>query len=163
MNTRTSSPSRSLRWLFILGITAFGITGKSSVAAADADPKVTMELVQMVTPRETYQAMLAQLTKQMLGSMQQSGAKPPPDAENKMNKAILEAVPYDDLTAWTVEIYGSRFSTDEIRQLIGFYKTPTGKKAARLLPEISGEVGKKMGPILMQRLPAAMKKVGLTP
>ena len=47
--------------------------------------------------------------------------------------------------------------------MIAFYKTPVGKKAAKLLPEISGEIGKKMGPIVMQRLPAAMKKVGLTP
>ena len=68
-----------------------------------------------------------------------------------------------DSANWTVDVYAARFSTEEIRQLIAFYKTPTGKKAARLLPEISGEVGQKMGPILMQRLPVAMKKVGLTP
>lgn len=117
----------------------------------------------MVTPRETYQAMLSQITHQMLGSMAQSGAKPPADAEAKMTKAVLEAVPYDDLVSWTVEIYATRFSTEEIRQLIAFYKTPVGKKASKLLPEISGEVGKKMGPIMMQRLPAAMKKVGLVP
>lgn len=117
----------------------------------------------MVTPQETYQAMIAQMTKQMLASMAQSGAKVPPDTESKMGKAVVEALPYNDLANWTVDVYATRFTTDEIRQLITFYKTPVGKKASRMLPEISGEVGQKMGPILMQRLPAAMKKVGLTP
>ena len=117
----------------------------------------------MVTPQETYQAMIAQMTKQMLASMQQSGANVPAGTEEKMGKAVVEALPYNDLANWTVEVYATRFTTDEVRQLINFYKTPVGKKAARLIPELSGEVGQKMGPILMQRLPAAMKKVGLTP
>ena len=159
MHTQT----RSLRWVFSVGIAAAGLLGGSGTAAADADKKVTMELVQMVTPQETYQAMIAQMTKQMLASMQQSGANVPAGTEEKMGKAVVEALPYNDLANWTVEVYATRFTTDEVRQLINFYKTPVGKKAARLIPELSGEVGQKMGPILMQRLPAAMKKVGLTP
>ena len=117
-----------------------------------------MELVQLVTPQDTYQAMISTMTTQMMASLSQSGAKMPADAANKMGKAVMEALPYNDLAQWTVEIYASRFTTDEIKQMIAFYKTPVGKKAAKLLPEISGEIGKKMGPIVMQRLPAAMKK-----
>ena len=134
-----------------------------SVAYADADRKATMELVQLVTPKETYNAMIEQMTKQMLASMAQNGANVPPDTESKMGKAVVEALPYEDLANWTVDVYSTKFTTEEIKQLISFYKTPVGKKAANLIPELSGEVGQKMGPILMQRLPAAMKKVGLTP
>ncbi len=155
--------TRSSRWLLVISLSLGGMLGPVGSAAAEADRKVTMELVQMVTPQETYQAMIAQMSKQMLASMAQSGAKVPPDTDVKMGKAVVEALPYADLANWTVDVYAARFSTEEIRQLIAFYKTPTGKKAARLLPEISGEVGQKMGPILMQRLPVAMKKVGLTP
>lgn len=153
---------RSVRWLLAVALSC-SVLGVSGPAAADADRKVTMELVQMVTPQETYQAMISQMTKQMLASMAQSGAKVPPDTESKMGQAVVEALPYSDLANWTVDVYATRFTTEEIRQLISFYKTPVGKKAARMLPEISGEVGQKMGPILMQRLPVAMKKVGLTP
>lgn len=156
--------SCSHRWLFMLALALGGLAGSGGRAAADADPKVTMELVQLVTPLETYQGIINQMNQQMLASMQQSGAKGmPPDAAAKMGKAVAEVLPYKDLTAWTVEIYSARFTTEEIRQLIAFYKTPVGKKAARMLPEISGEVGKKMGPIMMQRMPAALKKYGLTP
>jgi hypothetical protein len=130
-------------------------------AAADADLAVTRELVKLVTPKETYLAMIQQMGKQTLLSIQQSGAKLPPDAEKKINQAVIEALPYEDLANWTVEVYATRFTTDEIKQLTAFYKTPVGHKAAQLLPELSGEVGKKMGPILMQRMPAAMKKAGL--
>lgn len=155
--------SLSFRFLFVFGLALGALLGVTGRAAAQADPKVTMELVKMVTPEDTYKAMIGQMTTQMLGSMQQAGGKVPPDAESKMGKAVMEALPYNDLAQWTVEIYAARFTTDEIKALITFYKTPVGKKAAKMLPEISGEVGKKLGPIMMQRLPAAMKKVGLAP
>lgn len=154
---------RRFAFLLSLGLTIASQLSFVPTASADADPKVTMELVQLVTPQENYQSMISQMTKQMLASMQGAGGKIPPEAEGKMARAVTEALPYNDLAAWTVEIYSARFTTEEIKQLIAFYKTPVGKKAAKLLPEISGEVGKKLGPVLMQRLPAAMKKVGLAP
>ncbi len=155
--------SRAFAFLFGLGLSIASQISFVSTAAADADPKVTMELVQLVTPQESYQAMITQMTTQMLASMQGAGGKVPPDAQGKMARAVADALPYNDLATWTVEIYSAKFTTEEIKQLIAFYKTPVGKKAAKLLPEISGEVGKKMGPILMQRLPVSMKKVGLAP
>lgn len=155
--------SLSFRFVFVLGLALGAFLGVTGRAAAQADPKVTMELVKLVTPEDTYKAMIGQMTTQMLGSMQQSGGKVQPDVESKMGKVVMEALPYSDLTAWTVEIYAARFTTDEIKALIAFYQTPVGKKAAKMLPEISGEIGKKLGPVMMQRLPAAMKKVGLAP
>jgi uncharacterized protein len=163
MHTTPRNTSFSLRFVLVLSLAVAGVTGAAGRAVADADPKVTMELVQLVTPQETYQMIVTTMTTQMMASLQQSGAKMPADAANKMSKAVMEALPYKDLAQWIVEIYASHFTTDEIKQMITFYKTPVGKKAAKLLPEISGETSKKMGPIVMQRLPAAMKKVGLTP
>jgi hypothetical protein len=157
------APGFLFRCVLVLVMAAWGVAGVGGRARADADPKVTMDLAKLVTPPETYQAMIEQMSKQMIASMRQSGAQLPVDVDSKLGQAVMEALPYDELMTWTVEVYAPRFTTDEIRQLIAFYNTPTGKKAAKLLPEISGEVGKKMGPIITQRLPAAMKKVGLTP
>lgn len=164
MKTSFRSAPRSLQFLFAFALSVSALFGQGQRAYADADAKLTMELVQLVTPKETYDAMISQMTQQMLGSIQAGGGKQlPPDTQTKVQKAVTEAVPYNDLAQWTVEIYAARFTTEEIRQLLTFYKTPVGRKAARMLPEISGEVGKKLGPIMMQRLPAAMKKHGLTP
>ena len=157
------APSFLFRCVLVLAVAAGSVTGLGGCARADADANVTMNLAKLVTPLETYQAMIGQMSTQMLASMRQSGVQLPPDVESKLGAAVMEALPYDEIMNWTVEVYAPRFTTDEIRQLIAFYNTPTGKKAAKLLPEISGEVGKKMGPIITQRLPAAMKKVGLTP
>ena len=137
--------------------------GLCQSAHAQADRKVAMELVRMVTPQEIYAAMLDQITKQMLASMRQSGATLPPDVETKMKKVVGEVLPYDELAGWSADVYSARFSNEELRQLMAFYKTPVGAKVAKLQPEISGEVGKKMGPLMMQRMPAALKRAGLAP
>lgn len=162
-NARMNTKKHSLGWGLALGLSLFGLFGSMGTAYADADRKTTMELVQLVTPKETYRGIVDQMTKQMLASMRQSGATLPPDVDKKMGQVIEIALPYEDLATWTVDIYVTRFTTDEIKQLIAFYKTPVGRKASKMIPEISGEVGQKMGPLLMQRLPEAMKKVGLTP
>lgn len=154
MHKTTRRLSLSLTLGLLLG-------GLCSVAHADADRKVAMELVRMVTPAETYAAMTDQISKQMLTSMRQSGATLPPDIETKMKKVVSEILPYEELAGWSADVYATRFTTEELKQLMAFYKTPLGQKVARLQPEISGEVGKKLGPIMLQRMPAAMKRAGL--
>ena len=62
---------------------------------------------------------------------------------------------------WTGEIYAKHFTKKEIDDIAAFYATPTGKKVARMLPSLSGELGAKMGPPPMTRLPAALKKHGI--
>ena len=157
------APGSLFRCVFILVVAAVVVVGVGGRAKADADANVTMELVKFVTPRETYQATFEQVAKQMLASMRQAGQQFPPDVESKLVQAITEVLPYDEMMNWAVEVYAPRFTTEEIRQLIAFYKTPIGNKLAKLQPEISGEVGRKMGAVMVQRLPEALKKVGLTP
>jgi uncharacterized protein len=157
---RNSTPSRLWCSLVLLGALALG---PAVVQAQVPDRKDVQELVQLVTPRETYQGVVEQMTSQMMAGMQQRGVGFPPEAASKIKRAITEALPYTELVEWTVEIYATRFNAEEIKQLLAFFKTPAGRKSARLIPEISGEVGKKMVPIMMQRLPEAMRRNGLTP
>jgi hypothetical protein len=81
--------------------------------------------------------------------------------KNALKAAVAEAMPYEDLVTWTAEVYTKHFTRKEIEDIAAFYKTPTGKKIASKLPELTGEVGAKVTPVLMTRLPAAMKKRGL--
>jgi hypothetical protein len=98
----------------------------------------------------------------MAASMTAASGKPMDAATTAKLKAVVaECVPYEEMVQWNAEIYGSRFTEAELHDLIAFYQTPTGQKLAAALPDISAEVGAKMGPILMQRMPAAMKKHGL--
>jgi hypothetical protein len=134
--------------------------------AAHAEPasrKLLVELARLVLPEENYDATIAQMENQLIATLQAQGVKLPPNAGEKLKRAVTEVIPYHEMVDWYVSVYSPRFTNDEVQQMITFYKTPTGKKLARLMPEIGGEVGKKVGAIMPERLPAALKKYGLTP
>jgi hypothetical protein len=127
------------------------------------DDKAAMtELMHTILPRPAYDAMLDQIYTQMSATMQQMGGKGVPASKQKLLKeAVQESLPYDDLIGWTSEVYTKHFTRKEIDDLATFYRTPTGKKFASKLPVLSGEAGAKMAPLLMTRLPAALKKRGI--
>lgn len=67
------------------------------------------------------------------------------------------------------EVYHKYFSTAELKEMLAFYKTPTGKKMASLLPRVTQESmmagqrrGQTLGPIIQQRLRARFEKEGIT-
>jgi uncharacterized protein len=135
----------------------------TAAAHAQGGQKRARELVTLVMPREAYEQSIQQMTTQMLGTLRAQGQQIAEGAEQKVKAAVIDVLPYDELQSWTAEIYGRHFTARELGDLIAFYKTPTGRKAARLLPELMGEVGAKMAQIMPQRLPAALKKHGVTP
>jgi hypothetical protein len=49
-------------------------------------------------------------------------------------------------------IYDSVFTESELKELIAFYQTPTGQKAARFLPSLSSEVQKAFGQVIQRKL-----------
>lgn len=129
--------------------------------AGEAELKAANELVRLVTPKPIYDDMMKQLTQNMIQSMSAQGQPPPPELAAKFQKAMSEALPYDEMMGWSAEVYAKRFSVTEIKDLVKFYKTPLGSKLAKSLPEIMGEVGRKTGEMLPSRMPAAMERAGL--
>ena len=123
----------------------------------------SVDLVRSIVPPEAYDAMLEQMYQQMSASMQQAGggAGVPAAKQKDLRAAVKECLPYDDLLSWTAGVYSKHFTRKEIDDVAGFYRTPTGKKMARLMPTLTGEVGAKLGPLLMTRLPGALKRHGL--
>jgi hypothetical protein len=49
-------------------------------------------------------------------------------------------------------IYDNAFNESELKELIAFYQTPTGQKAARFLPGLSSEVQKAFGQVVQRKL-----------
>ena len=147
---------------FMLSFASFAVLPTIS-RADETTRKAVIELVHVILPPAQYSAMMDQMDSQLLAAMSQRGAPMPADTSSKLKKAVMECVPYDEMVGWTADIYGARFELAEIKDLAAFYKTPTGKKAARLMPELMGEVGQKVGAIVMERMPAALKKYGLDP
>ena len=50
------------------------------------------------------------------------------------------------------QIYDKAFTDSELKELIAFYQTPTGQKAARFLPSLSSEVQKAFGQVIQLKL-----------
>jgi hypothetical protein len=143
---------------------AISIVSATAVAGnAEKDTKsATITLMKQIMPPEAYDAVLDQMYQQMFASMQQAGGGTISASKQKAVKAaVKEALPYDDLLTWTGDVYAKHFTRKEIDDIAAFYATPTGKKVARLMPALSGEIGAKMGPLMMTRLPAALKKHGI--
>jgi uncharacterized protein len=146
-----------------LGAVTVG-TGLAPAHAA-ASESVAMQLSRVVMSPDGYKDLVKQSTAGIMAGIKSQGQGQglPKDFAKKMEAIVAEALPYEELLAFNAQVYGSRFSDKELQDLIAFYKTPTGAKLVRLLPAISGEVGQKLGVLLPQRLPALMKKHGITP
>ena len=127
--------------------------------ATKDDRAATQELMRSVVPKAAYEAILEQTYTQMSATMQQMGGKPIPASKQKaLREAVAECMSYDDLVNWSTDVYLKHFTRKEIDDLAAFYRTPTGKKVAGTLPNLSGEIGAVMAPLMMTRMPAALKK-----
>jgi hypothetical protein len=43
-------------------------------------------------------------------------------------------------------VYARHFSAQELRDIVGFYRTPTGAKSLHVMPKVMGDVMAQMGP-----------------
>ena len=48
---------------------------------------------------------------------------------------------YDSLKPEMVEIYSEAFTASELKEIVAFYKTPTGKKSIKKMPELMAKGG----------------------
>ncbi|MEO8179563.1 MAG: DUF2059 domain-containing protein [Deltaproteobacteria bacterium] len=142
-----------------------GVAAGSLVAEpAHADAKdVARELTQLVMPKDGYQKMMQQMADGMVEGMSRSGSPVPKDFPGKMMTVVQEALPYEEQIAFMTKLYATRFSEGELKDMVGFYKTPTGSKLVKELPNIMRESAVWASELLPKRLPQLMQKHGLMP
>jgi hypothetical protein len=66
--------------------------------------------------------------------------------ENTLRAFFTKYISYEALKDEIAELYMSRFSELQLRQMVAFYQTPTGRLAAKELPavmELAAEIGKR--------------------
>jgi hypothetical protein len=86
----------------------------------------------------------AQVMTQMLGNMKKSF----PAVPEKFWTDFMKEVHTDELVDLIVPVYDRNLTHDDVKQLIKFYESPTGKKFVSVLPRITQEsmiVGEKWG------------------
>lgn len=142
------------------GAVTFTLAEQSAHAAAGESK--AMQLSRMVMSKDSYNDLVKQTMQGLMASLQAQGQGFPPDKAKKLELAVAEALPYEELLQFNAQVYGSRLSDKELDDVMAFYRTPTGAKLIKIMPEVAGEVGKKVGTIIPQRLPGLLKKHGLT-
>jgi len=100
-----------------------------------------------------------QVMGQMIGSMK----KAMPQVPEKFWADFMKEVRTDELIDLIVPVYDRNLAHEDVKELIKFYESPTGKKFVSVLPKITQEsmvVGEKWGRELAERV---IKKLNAQP
>jgi hypothetical protein len=92
-----------------------------------------------------------QVMSQMIGSMK----KAMPNVPDKFWGDFMKEVRTEELVDLIVPVYDRNLAQEDIKELIRFYESPTGKKFVSVLPKITQEsmvVGEKWGRELAERV-----------
>ena len=111
--------------------------------------------------REILWAIVAE-DKDLTDAQKQNLRKPVDEATARVDKTIRGFLNDQTQIAKLSEevifrIYDTTFTEAELKELIAFYRTPTGQKAAVFLPSLSNRVQSEFGPVIQQRVQELMQ------
>jgi len=98
------------------------------------DDKTVNELFKVMKMESTFQQTLE---KMLDVQIKQNPAIAP--MKDTMLEFFEKYMGWESMKPDMAKIYMKNFSDEELKAMISFYKTPVGKKAARLLPVLSSE------------------------
>lgn len=119
----------------------------NSYAANQATEKSIRELISLTGA--------GNLGVQVMQSMLPSLKQLVPQAPESFWTEFMKEVNPDELVTLIVPIYKKHFTEEEIQETIKFYRSPTGKKVIKTLPQVMQEsmaAGQQWGQMLIQRV-----------
>ena len=96
--------------------------------------KAAEELLKAMFAEENHTKTINQMLDMQIA--QNPAIKP---MRGAMDKFFRKHMGWESMKPEIMKIYAKRFTAKEIMEITRFYKTPTGQKAVRLLPEITTE------------------------
>jgi|SRR5688572_17999836 len=102
----------------------------------------------------------AQLGAQVMAQLMQSMKKAMPNVPERFWADFQKEVRTDELIDLIVPVYDRHLSHDDVKALIKFYETPSGKKFVSVLPQITQEsmaAGENWGRGLAERVISRLK------
>ncbi|MCX7944057.1 MAG: DUF2059 domain-containing protein [Deltaproteobacteria bacterium] len=98
---------------------------------------------------------------QVLSNLIESYRKTLPNIPDSFWKSFIQDIDADSLVNIVIPIYDKYLTHDEIKDIIKFYESPSGKKLIKVLPMItqeSIEAGKKWGNEITNKLMERLQK-----
>jgi hypothetical protein len=120
------------------------------------------ELARVLMPKKTWDEGLAALAKSVQGRMQQHpGAKLeyPADFGKQVRAELDAALPYEALLELHAKELSAGYSEAELKDLLAFYKTPTGQKYLQVMPTVSERIAIQTQQRVESKMPAIMEKL----
>jgi hypothetical protein len=126
-------------------LTCLVISLTSTVAFADevSHRAVASELLEHSDARTGMRAGFLSAVEPIIKNMKQQGI--PDVAGEEVRKAMADwfdaEIKWEDIKPKIVELYVKEFTEDELKELLAFWRTPTGQKAMKTLPSIMQQGG----------------------
>lgn len=131
--------------------------------AADAPGPLAVELSRLVMPRESWdrtrRATTEQLRQYFEATIQQAGATIPPEFPDRFAEEFGRIYSYEEMLDIQAGLLAKHYTVSELRELLAFYRTPLGKKAIHVMPEVVADSNGQVMALLQQRMPALMERL----
>jgi hypothetical protein len=139
----------------------------------DEKKQVIDEMLEITGALKVGEMMGVAVANQMITALSQKEKNLDPKIVDIIKDEIAKIM-HDEFVAnrfineMSYTIYHKYFTTSELKEMVAFYKTPTGAKMASLMPQVSQEGmaagqkhGQSLGPIIQQRLKDRFEKEGI--
>lgn len=141
---------------------------QSGTTTAALDPaelrarrQAATEMVRAKEPPEQFEerirSFMGPVIAQMNAEMAKRGHKVSLDPQ-RMQRVIMEAMPYEEYVALLAEAYAKRLTLDELGQITSFYKSAAGQKLLLAEQQVFVETTVAMMPTMLSRIDKAMEK-----
>lgn len=120
------------------------------------------DLARLVVPKEDWSRsmeMLAKDTQRQMQSHPGSKLTFPADFGAKVRAEVEGVLPYEDLIKLHAQELSGAYSEQELAELLAFYRSPTGRKYLKVMPEVSSRIEAGTRKRVEQRMPEVMTRL----
>jgi hypothetical protein len=148
---------------------ALGLASVQAQPAPSASALATArELVETKGGGAMFDPVIISVVEQTKGALLQTNPQLAKDLNDVATQLRTEFAPRrDELMAQAAKFYAERFSEQELKDLLAFYKSPLGKKMTQIEPQVLDQTfnyvqdwGQRTSEQVMNRFRAEMKKKG---
>jgi len=152
-----------MKRLLVLGVLLAGSVPPRHALATGAAAPLAVELSRLVLPQESWDKMMRdsseQLRQYVEASVRRSGGTIPPEFTARFSEAFKQVYSYQEIMDIQAGLLVKHYTEGELREMLAFYRTPLGKKAIRIMPEVMADVNGQIMALLQQRMPAVMERL----
>ncbi len=147
--------------LLVLAVLLVGAV-PAGASAGDAVP-VAVELSRLTMPEDNWNKMMRDTSEQtrqyVEASIRQAGGTLPPEFAARFAEEFGRIYTYQEIMDIQAGLLVKHYTDAELRELLAFYRTPLGRKAIRIMPEVMADVNGQVMAMLQQRMPAMLERL----